>query len=56
MSDNIKILNIIDKIKNYKFFLLEYGYNEETDIFIKEGLKNLNEELESILKKIKNEK
>lgn len=53
-SENI--IKIVKKINNFKRYILEYGFNEENDIFIKEGLVKLNEELENILNEIKYEK
>ena len=51
-----KILKIRKKIQDYNKFILEYGFNQERDIFIKEGTTKILDELEELEKEINNEK
>jgi hypothetical protein len=51
-----KILKIRNKIQNYNKFILEYGFNQEKDIFIDKDLSKLLEELDELEKEINNEK
>lgn len=51
-----RILKIRKKIQNYNKFILEYGFNQEKDIFIDEDLSKLLEELDELEKEINNEK
>lgn len=51
-----KILKIRKKIQDYNKFILEYGFNSEQDIFIKEGTTKILDELEELEKEINNEK
>ena len=43
-------------LENYNKFILEYGFNQEKDIFIDEDLSKLLEELDELEKEINNEK
>lgn len=57
MEDNKnKLLEIKKKLSNYKIFMNEYGYNGDSDIFIKESLDDFFNILDEIEKKIKDEK
>jgi len=51
-----KILKIRKKIQDYNKFILEYGFNEERDIFINEDISKILDELDELEKEIKNEK
>ena len=51
-----KILKIRKKIQDYNKFILEYGFNSEQDIFIKEGTTKILDELEELEKEINDEK
>jgi hypothetical protein len=51
-----KILKIRKKIQDYNKFILEYGFNEERDIFINEDISKILDELDELEKGIKNEK
>ena len=50
-----KILDIRNKLKDFNKFILEYGFNDEKDIFIKEELDNFMNELDNIELEIKND-
>lgn len=50
-----KILKIRKKIQDYNKFILEYGFNQERDIFINEDITSILEELEELEKEINNE-
>ena len=57
MEDNKnKLLEIKKKLSNYKLFINEYGYNDDSDIFIKESLNDFFNILDEIEKKIEDEK
>jgi len=51
-----RILKIRKKIQDYNKFILEYGFNEERDIFINEDISKILDELDELEKEIKNEK
>jgi len=51
-----RILKIRKKIQNYNKFILEYGFNQERDIFINEDISKILDELEELEKEINNEK
>ena len=51
-----RILNIRNKIQNYNKFIYEYGFNQEKDIFIKDDLSKLLDELDELEKEINDEK
>jgi hypothetical protein len=51
-----KILKIRKKIQDYNKFILEYGFNEERDIFINEDISKILDELDELEKEINNEK
>ncbi len=51
-----RILKIRKKIQDYNKFILEYGFNSEQDIFIKEGTTKILDELEELEKEINDEK
>lgn len=51
-----KILKIRKKIQDYNNFILEYGFNEERDIFISEDITKILDELDELEKEINNEK
>lgn len=51
-----KILKIRKKIQDYNKFILEYGFNEERDIFISEDITKILDELDELEKEINNEK
>ena len=51
-----KILSIRKKLQDYNKFILEYGFNEDNDIFIKEDIDSIVKELDLIETEIKNEK
>ena len=56
MEDNKdKLLEIKKKLSNYKLFVNEYGYNDDSDIFIKESLDDFFNILNEIEQKIKDE-
>lgn len=50
-----KILTIRKKIQDYNKFILEYGFNSDKDIFIKENINEFLNELIELEKKIKDE-
>ncbi len=56
MNKGIEILNIIKKINNYNKYILEYGFNSENDIFIKEDIEDIKEYLNKTLNELKDEK
>ncbi len=57
MSDKKeRILNIRNKIQDYNKFILEYGFNQEKDIFIKDDLSKLLDDLNELEKEINDEK
>lgn len=47
-----KISGLMEKVNNYKKYILEYGFNPDKDIFIKEELENIKKILDSELKKL----
>tara|TARA_R110002020_G_scaffold475590_1_gene711138 strand:+ start:2925 stop:3134 length:210 start_codon:yes stop_codon:yes gene_type:complete len=47
-----KIVGLMEKVNNYKKYILEYGFNPDKDIFIKEELENIKKILDSELKKL----
>ena len=51
-----RILKIRKKIQDYNKFILEYGFNQERDIFINEDISKILDELEELEKEINNEK
>lgn len=51
-----KILKVRKKIQDYNKFILEYGFNQERDIFINEDISKILNELDELEKEIKNEK
>lgn len=51
-----KIIKIRKKIQDYNKFILEYGFNEERDIFINEDISKILDELDELEKEINNEK
>lgn len=51
-----KILSIRKKIENYHIFIGEYGFNEDKDIFIKEDIDKILNELDELENEIKHEK
>lgn len=51
-----KILKIRKKIQDYNKFILEYGFNQERDIFINEDISKILDELDELEKEINNEK
>jgi hypothetical protein len=51
-----KILKIREKIQNYNKFISEYGFNPDKDIFIKEDINDILNELSNIEKEINDEK
>lgn len=55
MKDPKELLKIRDKIKNFSKYILEYGFNEEQDIFIVNEINKLNDILEDYQKDIENE-
>ena len=58
MKDNIlkEIIDINKKVKNYDFYLSQYGFNEEMDSHILEDYKNMQEKLKKIQKELNDEK
>jgi hypothetical protein len=57
MSDKKeKILNIREKILDYNKFIMEYGFNQDNDIFIVENISKLLDELDELEKEINDEK
>jgi hypothetical protein len=54
ISENI--IKIIKKMNNYNKYILEYGFNSEDDIFIKEDMGNIKDYLNKTLNELKNEK
>jgi hypothetical protein len=56
MGKGKEILNIIKKINNYNKYILEYGFNSEIDIFIKEDIEDIKDYLNKTLNELKNEK
>lgn len=57
MSDKKeKILGIRKKIQDYNKFILEYGFNPDSDIFIKENIEIFLKELDELEKEINDEK
>jgi ribosomal protein S15P/S13E len=55
MKDPKELLKIRDKIQNFSKYILEYGFNEEQDIFIVNEINKLNDILEDYQKDIENE-
>jgi hypothetical protein len=51
-----KILNIREKILDYNKFIMEYGFNQDNDIFIVENISKLLDELDELEKEINDEK
>ena len=51
-----KILGIRKKIQDYNKFILEYGFNSDNDIFIKENIEIFLKELDELEKEINDEK
>ena len=51
-----KIIKIRKKIQDYNKFILEYGFNEERDIFINEDISKILDELDELEKEFGNEK
>ena len=51
-----KILGIRKKIQDYNKFILEYGFNIDNDIFIKENIEIFLKELDELEKEINDEK
>jgi hypothetical protein len=57
MSDKKeRILNIKKKIQDYNKFIMEYGFNQDNDIFIKENISKILKELDELETELKNEK
>lgn len=57
MSDKKeRILNIRKKIQDYNKFIMEYGFNRDNDIFIKENISKILKELDELENELKNEK
>jgi hypothetical protein len=54
ISENI--IKIIKKMNNYNKYILEYGFNSEDDIFIKEDMGDIKDYLNKTLNELKNEK
>lgn len=54
--DTNKILNIRKKLLDYNKFILEYGFNSDQDIFIKEDLEDFLKILEEQEKELSDEK
>lgn len=56
MSDKKeRILNIRKKIQDYNKFIMEYGFNQDSDIFIKENISKILKELDELETELKNE-
>jgi hypothetical protein len=51
-----KLKSIIKDINNYNKYILEYGYNKETDIFINKNIEEYLNFLDECEKKINDEK
>jgi hypothetical protein len=51
-----KILKVRKKIQDYNKFILEYGFNQERDIFINEDISKILDELDELEKEFGNEK
>lgn len=54
ISENI--IKIIKKMNNYNKYILEYGFNSENDIFIKEDMVDIKDYLNKTLNELKDEK
>jgi len=54
ISENI--IKIIKKMNNYNKYILEYGFINEDDIFIKEDMKDIKDYLNKTLNELKDEK
>jgi hypothetical protein len=50
-----ELILIKEKVESFTKYILEYGYNEEYDIFIKKELNNMKDSLDEFEKKINNE-
>lgn len=50
-----RILNIRKKIQDYNKFIMEYGFNQDSDIFIKENISKILKELDELETELKNE-
>ena len=55
MKNTKELLKIREKIQNFYKYILEYGFNEEQDIFIVNEINKLNDILEDYQKDIENE-
>lgn len=55
MKNTKELLKIREKIQNFYKYILEYGFNDEQDIFIKEEIKKMNNFLDNYQKDIENE-
>tara|TARA_R110000803_G_scaffold177709_1_gene240066 strand:+ start:67 stop:237 length:171 start_codon:yes stop_codon:yes gene_type:complete len=47
-----KVLEGINKVNNIKRYIIEYGFNPDKDIFIKEELENIKKMLDIELKNL----
>lgn len=47
-----KIVGLMEKVNNFNIYILEYGFNPDKDIFIKEELENIKKILDSELKNL----
>jgi len=56
MDKKEKLLDIRDKVINFNKYILEYGYNEDSEIFINKKLDEFLEFIDKYEKEIKNEK
>ncbi len=56
MDKKEKLLDIRDKVINFNKYILEYGYNEDSEIFINKKLDAFLEFIDKYEKEIKNEK
>ena len=55
MSEEVNLLDLKQKVEDYKRFILEYGFNSEHDIFIKRELDKIDRLLIEKAKELKNE-
>lgn len=55
MEKTKELLKIRKKVQNFYKYIMEYGFNEEQDIFIKEEIKKMKNFLVEYQKEIENE-
>lgn len=55
MEKTKELLKIRKKVQNFYKYIMEYGFNEEQDIFIKEEIKKMKNFLDEYQKEIENE-